>query len=448
MTRERRIPGLMAIAIFFLCFKPLIALTQYQALDDLGYVSMTANFLGLDYPQAPPNSYPPGVILAWLPAGLMTLVSRWILGTPDIIALPIFVGLSSYAYWCGSLFLIAAMLRTSAAQALIALLGVPVLYYATHRTTMVHAPELMFALATAWFVLKRDAVKAFGCALMVFALRLNDVPILLFAIAPAIEAGREKVSGRRLMLAGVAIIAVATAYVVWLGFFAGYNRFNLTHMVRGFSLSRIPVVLFGGDWGLSWTAPAWLLCLAAALVRWRQVSLASKFACFWMLCELIVCVAWPGNGSDFGYRYLIGSYAAAMFIWLDVRRVETNRAWWRGIGTAWAATACWLTWVTWIYKERPEFTPYQTLDRLWTHPELMWNSLVAVFSPATWLMPLPHSTLGAIYFTILQPSGVQPSGSFALPGGVRGAQFQVTAAVALLLLLVSIWLSTRHRGEE
>ena len=441
VEKQRQILSLAAIAVFFLCFKPLIALTQYHALDDLGYISMTANALGLDYPQAPPNSYPPGVILAWLPAGLLTLVSGWILGTPDIVALPIFVGLSSYAYWCGSLFLLSAMMRTSAAQPLVALLGVPVLYYATHRTTMVHAPEMLFALLTAWFVLKKDTVRSIGCALMVFALRLNDVPILLFALAPAIEAARQNVSSRRLMLAGGAILAAATAYVIWLGFFAGYNRFNLTHMVNGFSLSRIPVVMFGGDWGLVWTAPAWLLCLMCAFVWWRQLSSASKLAGLWMLCELIICIAWPGNGSDFGYRYLIGSYAAAMFVALDIRRVETSGVWWRSIRTAWVFSACWLTWVSWIYKERPEFTPYQTLDRLWTHPELMWNSLMAVFSPATWLIPIPHSTLGALYFTI-----VQPAGSFALPGGVRGAQFQILAATCVLLLaLLPNWRPRHNR---
>lgn len=69
---------------------------------------------------------------------------------------------------------------------------------------------------------------------------------------------------------------------------------------------------------------------------------------------------------------------------------------------------------------------------------MMWNSLMAIFDPVTWLLPLSHSTMTALYFTI-----VQPSGSFALPGGVYGAQFQVLAAACVLLVILSIWLSVR-----
>jgi hypothetical protein len=250
---------------------------------------------------------------------------------------------------------------------------------------------------------------------------------------------------KRAALVGASLLVLAgLAYVLWLGFVAGYNRFNFTPLVTGFSISRVSVVLFAGDWGLLWTAPAWLLCLIVGVVRFRRSSMASRFAVLWMLGELGMCMVWPGNGSDFAYRYLIGSYAGALVIALEASRAGDLAIAGSAIRTLWTVSACWLTWVTWIYKERPEFTPYHTLDRMWTHPELMSNSLKALLSPDNYIMPWPHSTLGALFY-----SWVQPQGPFALPGGTAGVKFQVMSVLVCVLLVSAAWLAARLcRGDE
>jgi hypothetical protein len=74
----------------------------------------------------------------------------------------------------------------------------------------------------------------------------------------------------------------------------------------------------------------------------------------------------------------------------------------------------------------------------------MSNSLKALLSPDNYIMPWPHSTLGALFY-----SWVQPQGPFALPGGTAGVKFQVMSVLVCVLLVSAAWLAARLcRGDE
>jgi len=133
----------------------------------------------------------------------------------------------------------------------------------------------------------------------------------------------------------------------------------------------------------------------------------------WMAFAFGICAVWWGNGSDFAYRYMFGTYAVALWIALELK---LDFKWFRGLLFI---SSLWIFWLTWIYKEFPE-TSLQLVDGVkWVQPDLQWDSLRHLFIGESYWRPLLHSPLYALFITLT--NSVSP---YALPGGVEGLQFR------------------------
>ncbi len=412
--------------LFLLCFRALPAFRLYTDIDDLCYATWTAKLLGMHPDTCIGGDFPPGSGVLWSPAGILTLFSSgW---NPDAFfaVIPIWVGALSFFYWVASGMLFGSMLF---------LLNIPVLYYATHRTTMIHAPEIFLAALLVWVSIRGKAWWSLVLSVLLMMLRLNDVPGLLFPLVLFLERRSESAGKSKnhlgLILASVAGV-VALGIVAWISV-RGYHSTRLPKLISDFSFARASGVFVGADWGLLWTAPFWLFCLGFGAIQWKQLGTLARVGLAWMGFEGVICLFWKGNGSDFAYRYLIGSYAGAFLIWQEIRsgRFELSEKIARVLARV---NAVWLFWLTWIYKESADVLPYAIRGRAWTHPELQVNSLKALLSPERYLAPLLHSPV----LTLLMTAG-DPTGPYSLSGQSQGLAFRVLLALVMVSLIGLIW---------
>ena len=159
--------------IFLLCFRPFPAFHFYTGLDDLCYGTWAARFMLMDPQTCVGSSYPPGAGLMWFPASLFSILVGGFGSDSFLTVLPIFVGILSFLYWAISGVLFGSLLF---------LFAVPALYYGTHRTTMVHAPELFLSSLLIFFVLRKAAWRTLFVSVALVLLRLNDAPVMLFPL--------------------------------------------------------------------------------------------------------------------------------------------------------------------------------------------------------------------------------------------------------------------------
>ena len=382
-----------------------------------------------------------------MPAAITAKVWALASGSNFTDLLTICVGLMSYVYWGATLFLLNETLNlTHGSPApnfsftnfrswlpVILILNIPVLYYGTHRTTLVHTPEIFFAFLIVWFLVKNMPNRALGASLLLTALRVNDAPSIIFAIA-----ARKQLSRLPKILISILIL---------IGLFAlsqrGYNGIHFKDFVfryrEKYNFGYGP--LFTGAWGLFYTGPLWLLAFYGGIHRLRfDPSMIG--AVFWLLAEYAIIVVWWGQGSDFGYRYLIGSYGAAFWVFIqDSQKTELLKNW--GFRILSVIAALWMSWLTWIYKERPEFTPYPIRNNGWTHPRLQLNSLEALLDPSLYLVPLRHSPVATIYFTFIDPTG-----AYAMRGGMTSAPFLTLCLSTLAAIVLGVFCLVRLKTTQ
>lgn len=421
----------IASAIFLLCFRPVIAFRAYSPMDDLCYLEWSARLVGEAFPRCPSFSFPPGAALMWLPAALFAKFFHGLFGVSFPELLCVGVGLLSFFYWVGSLFALEAILahytwikaRVRGVWAFVLVLNIPFLYYATHRTTMVHAPEVFLSLLLVLLLLRGRAYPAVAGGALLTILRPNDF-MSIFVTYMKVPLGR-----RRKWMMGGLLTAVIGLLLFWYGT-SGHNGVTISMLANGFKLKRIPRLLFETGWGLVYTAPLWLFIFFASVAKLRS-RYDLIVAWLWMLFAFSICAVWWGNGSDFGYRYLLGTYAVAFWIGLELKfdffalRVLA------------IFSAAWIFWLTWIYKEFPETTLHLVDGIKWVQPDLQLNSLVRLLSLESYLKPLLHSPIYAAYATAKDSMG-----PYALAGGVSGLHFKATlfcVIASLSLLLLSIF---------
>jgi hypothetical protein len=77
----------------------------------------------------------------------------------------------------------------------------------------------------------------------------------------------------------------------------------------------------------------------------------------WLTLEALLAIVWNGNGSDFAYRYLIGSFAGALVIWLEVIPLASPLTRRMFQGLTWANGA-WVVLMTMIYSSVPSTMVY------------------------------------------------------------------------------------------
>ena len=427
-SRKRYLYFFLFSLFFLLLFRPIVAFRLYTPIDDTCYATWAARLIGMSPNTCVGSSYPPGAGILWFPASLMSLLSGAWNSERFMDVLPIWVGVLSFIYWCLSARLF---------QSFLFMFSVPVLYYATHRTTLVHAPEIFLASLLVWVSARKQAWLALLISSLLLLLRLNDVPALLFPLVLFIEKWKTqnpekqsvtfvRSSRMGLWLSG-ALLLGAVIYLVFIGV-QGYHSMHLFRLIQRISFFRLWKVLFGMDWGLFFTAPFWLYAFVFACIHFRKLSLIAKAGFLWMGFELLICIAWKGNGADFAYRYLMGSYAGVFLLWQEMKILEVS-FWKKWAKPVLFVNAIVLFWLTWIYKEFEPVTPYSIEKYSWTQPILLKNAFLGLFHFEYYWRPLLHSPLAAFYYT-----AIEPASPYALSGSEAGIAF----AVLTLLVLASL----------
>jgi hypothetical protein len=443
--------GLFSSLAFLLFFRPIVAFRVYSNLDDPCYLKMAAAILGQEGPSCSSTSYPPGAALAFLPATLMATAAKpFFVDSFSTVILPACVGVLSYAYYIATIALFGLILQLAFSRtswpagtlfskkpdlnlflhAMVFVGAAPVLYYGTHRTTLVHAPELFFSALTVYLAFQSKAKWAALSVMFLTSLRLNAFPAFFLLIS-------QKVSRISRLWLGALFLGVV-AYLGWMAW-TGYNGMNLVILYKAFEPSRFYTVFFGSDWGLSWTAPFWLGLMIFGLARYRQINALSQKCVLWMLCGLAIVVAWFGNGSDFAYRYLIGTYAPAFLIWIEILKSDSERLR-KWMLRLMVLNTFWLTWLNWIYKEHVSFHPLPDHRGIWTLLGLQTNSFLALFDPRFYVLSLRHSPIASLVETAVNPSG--PS-SFS--GGVGDFRFILTSVLTVMALVGVFYFSVQMR---
>ena len=192
------------------------------------------------------------------------------------------------------------------------------------------------------------------------------------------------------MIGGLGLVIFGCA--LWIGriaFFTGYNNVTLPKLFEEIHPDSVTRFLFSDRTGMVWFEPWWVLSLLVGLLRLRRASWVARGATAWLLMEAAVGTAWNGNGGDFGYRYLIGSYAGALAIWLDA----LNDAWALKAFVPLATVgAAWSTFLIFMYKTAPGAIPEIIPIRDCSFgismgvPNFAWTTIQGITNPVTYAM--------------------------------------------------------------
>ncbi len=459
MLRTLRRPGLWVfiLSVFLLCFRPAAAFrTSWGGHDDDCYKAWLMTSLGAPSPLCHSGSYLPGIALLWLPSALFALAYH-ALGYAELFAtVAVGVGLTSFAAWAVGVWAIVALLEKEGEERPLLLgavfsLAVPVLYYATSRTALAHAGEFCLGALALYALRAGRTGLSIALAVWLAATRLNDVPFLLVIAGSLADEGRLKGLGqwrrRGLVWAGFAAIAVfAAVFLFDLIFVSGYNRVPLVWHLFRFRFERVFEVLYGSDWGLLWTGAFWLFCWIGGLARWRELTWAARASVLWMTSLFAFCCLWPGNGSDFAYRYLVGSYFGALILWREWKpSAFVKRLGYAVLGL----NAFWLTYLTLAYFSRPRLRPHRSWIG-WISPGLQIEAVDAFRDVTTYLMAFWRSALGITVSFFTRDTAAPPD--FALASDMISDQrLKLTvgltlAALALLGGLVPFLFKKETRG--
>ncbi len=377
---------------FLLFFRPGFAFSAFGNLDPQCYLSQLHGFLGLRGPACESSAFLPGTAMLWLPGGAFALLVSKLTGAGADSLIRLSVGVTSFLLWFGSLLLIQGILADKPRRAALWILCVPVLYYAAIRTMLSHSAEFFLACLAAWSVTRRRFPLALTAAALLSLVRYNDLP-WLFIIGAAAWGTEKRVwfwTAWSLLSAGF------TAFALHVGLFAGYHEVRLPFLASSASFEKFVEVFSGTEWGLFWMSPWWVLVLAAAVWHWRKLTPFSGACAAAMAASLALCVSWRGNGGDFGYRYLIGTFPAALLLWKEWEPALPKWKLPARVALVWGAG--WTTYLTWLYRTQPEFTPEKFADAASAViPDFQWSALLAFFDPARLAAPFSHGPIPALW---------------------------------------------------
>lgn len=362
--------------VFLLSYRAPWALQPGWQSDDGCYISRLMWFFGVTLPNAcspefyPSNYFAPGAPITWIPAGALSLLTSWVFGIELTRILPPFLSIYSFLLWGVSLWILRRILETykrPGSLGLAVLLNLPLLYYATSRATMAHTAEAVWAFAMIWGIRAKHLKVASLSALMLGLTRFHDIPawgMVLTAAAPGLRLflGKTKKDRWALpMTIAASLIAVATlVWVGWVGMERGYGLVTFESMWNDLSWDGAAKFFIRLNWGVLWTAPWWLAAWIFGFLRWKTLSPSAQAGWLWMAVTVLACISWQGNGGDFGYRYLIGSYGAALLIWMELLETGTPRMK-RFVALTWAGAA-WQTLLTVMYKTTSNMAVFARAD--------------------------------------------------------------------------------------
>lgn len=393
-------------AIFLLFFHPTLAFNARAIVDDQCYLQWLSRFLHFSYDRCPQPYTFPGTALLWLPGAAIAKFLAVLTHTPVLSAITVSIGLTAFLCWGLSLFLFRRLMlsygvgeKEANGLAPLFLLAIPILHYATVRTTMAHTAELALCLLTLVMVREKRWVAALFFAAWLTATRINDVPVLLVLLGSFIDEHRQHLREKRRQLILFALGALLLALpVVHVAFISRYGGLGLIPLLRGINLHEFRYLLVGDDFGLLFTGTFWLGMLVAGTVTWPRLSWAARGGLIWMWFLMVIYMGWGGMGNAFGYRYLIGTYPAALLVFIEWR----TRSVWRsrlGYGLL-TLNALWITHLTWVYDHFSSATEVLRHRHGWLafkqlfHPVIRWAQFSAPAIATKWLLGKPESALG------------------------------------------------------
>ncbi len=362
--RSRLYSLLLVIAgVFLIFFEVPLAFNVREIIDDTCYLSWLHRFLFIPDTACPQAYHLPGTALLWIPAGIAGRIGAFLLHSGPSHWISTFIGLTSYACWAASLILVDRFVSRSPSSRLrnfswvaLFLLSVPVLHYATARATMAHAAEIFLALTTLYLATKRHYTASLIFGFWLCATRVNDAPIILVIFARMWDERASSIGGittrqKRLAAGAILVTLLASIPIIRLAFFHYYGGASTTGLIpilKNISWREFFHVMGGDYWGLIFTGPFWLLGLGAGIVFFQRLSWMARASWFWMALLLLVAIGWGGMGNSFGYRYLIGTYAGLLILWIELIPLLSS-AWDKAFKVALIAQAAWLTHLTWTY---------------------------------------------------------------------------------------------------
>lgn len=380
-----------ASVFFLLFFRPGIALRITGDFDESCYIQQTAKFLNVSPDGCVGKDHLPGVSLVWLPFAFLGKVLAAFLGQAPMDWIAAFCGLASFLFWLGSLKILFELNKMthphSPARAFLILLNIPVLYFAFARNLMAHSAELFLALLFLLLLLREKLLGAGIAMILLLATRINNVGILLFYLAYIWENPKKNLSSRLRNFLPVLALLFATFFVttafLYFGMWKGYHGTFLIPLILDWEFENFLWILFRSDHGIVWNQPAWSFLFFFSFLYVRKFSALQLSAFFWMLLSFLIASFWPTYGSSFGYRYLIGAYAPAIYLffngpweksllfrWIALFLMGSGALW--GIHLYWTSTApppLW-PWQDPFYKGLAP--PYSQALNWFKYPREMW----------------------------------------------------------------------------
>ena len=427
--------GCFVVVVFLLFFRPSLGWNVYGTSDGHCYVQWLYTMLGLSYTAGCPvdSTFAPGIALFWWPLAAVASAVSWITSLSHYLMIMIAIGLSSFLCWAIGLRLYLSWFRQAGIPywGMLFVLSIPVLYYSTSRTTWSHAGEFLCTTAF-FFSLHRKKLKpAFLLAALGTLVRFNNVFMLFVFIAAVLEFGQwNQRTHRKFILTALITCLGFTSLISYLGFVSGYHGMTVPILMEALSLNRLATVLWGSDWGLLWTSPAWLLLLGTGLCLWKKQGPIEKACTLWLTSHFFLVVAWLGNGSDFSYRYLIGSFGAAAWLWLFFLK-RLSRSWQVLSKSLIFASALWMTSITWVYRTSETLSPQFVIpDWPAMTPRFQWKAWEALLSLPNHWQAFKLSALGELLCGLGSDAVCQDMTYFTLP-----TLWTVAAALGLGLSL-------------
>lgn len=374
--------SLLLCSLFFLLFfRSGIALRISGDFDERCYLANAERLVGISSSSCEGKSHFPGVGILWFPAAVMGRGVAVLLSESPEDWIAAFSGFSSFLMWCLTLFLIQriALIYTSPDKkssnslksapfvlSLILLLNIPSFYFSFARTLMAHSGEVFLSFLFIYLVLRNKALySALVLGLLILTRPNNFGAVLVYwaAFDPRNDRTAFKTSwGRPLFKAikwmGLFIIVIG---IVYFGFYKGYNGTFLVPSILNWNLEQVGLFFFRTDLGVVWNQTLWTTIFLFTYSKITKLKPFQEALLSWMTLSAFLTIFWPTSGSSFGYRYLLGSHAASVVLFLDLtviypaffQKFKKTIGFFLSVGALWALNTYWSS------TAPPPFWPWQ-----------------------------------------------------------------------------------------
>lgn len=367
---------LMVICLLFLLFfRTGIALRVSGPFDEACYLAMAEHFIGLKSLGCEGKSHFPGIAFLWIPAAILGRGVAFLLKTSPHEWIAAFCGLSSFLFWVGTWRIIKELFKSFKISAppwipFIVLLNIPVFYYAFARNLLAHSGEVFIAFLYLLTLIRRKLVISIFLLLLLFLIRPNNWGAFLFMLPQinrAFQSADFKERKRALVMGTVLLLVVVLIFSIFIrfGLFTGYHGTFLIPTLLDWQPRSLIEFFFRTDHGVFWNQFVWTLVVVVSLFRFKVLSDSQVAALFWIMGSVSSAIFWPTYGSSFGYRYILGAYAPALFMcleFLSLRRPLGHQAK-KLITLALSVGAFWSLNLYWVSTAPPPLWP-------WTDPFL------------------------------------------------------------------------------